>query len=181
MVSIAHSRKFTNKKLSPPGILVWPLRRDLLNLHRDRVICWRSSNLFTMRGMKSPGPTVTRTRGSWVRSKSTGRSKSNRRLLPRNSAWFNLAGNSRWKTWCASQQSAPVSTERAIPRSRSNESIDKFGVSPHPRGSSITGCHLPRIAFSLFSDPLHAGKGQGRGSLCSLPTLPISPRLASWN
>lgn len=106
-------------------------------------------------------------RGSQVRSKSTGRSKSNRRLLPRNSAWFNLAGNSGWKTWYASRRPARFPQERTIPRFRSNESIDKFGVSPHPVAALSLAVTF-RVQRSP-SFPIRFAPAKDKGHLCAPP------------
>lgn len=93
-----------------------------------------------------------RSRGSWVRSKSTGRSKSNRRLLPRNSAWFNLARNSGWKTWVGARVLRPEKPSLGF---RSNESIDtSFGVSsaslPVAALSPAVTYHVLYSVLSLF-------------------------------
>lgn len=45
-MSITHSQESTNKKLF---FNIDMATRDLLNLRRDRVICWRSSELFNER------------------------------------------------------------------------------------------------------------------------------------
>lgn len=119
-----------------------------------------------MRGARSPCPTATKTRGSRARSESTGRSKSNRRLLPRNSTWFNLVGSSGGRK--TRLRGSTVPRERASePRFALTNLSTSFGISTKPRGGSFTGCHFPRAAHPLPSDSPHAGKGR-RGLSCSV-------------
>lgn len=129
-----------------------------------------------MREMKSPSPVRLQGRADpkYEVNQPVARSQTEDcyREIPRDSIWSEIRGGKHG----ARLDSRPGFHKRTIPRFRSNESIDKFGVSPHPVAalSLAVTFHVQRSP----SFPIRFLPAKDKGPLCSSP-IAISPPLCN--